>query len=163
MWLEVDSVTMALSHPTHQRVTHTVGLLAFQPKGDYMETFGLFLSAILIFLFDYFPILVVWLVGLVLAIINRNKYPQVARLTIIALAILFTVSLVNSYVSRMLPIWLTQQGFTTAEMIPVFTIRNLISSVVSAFGWGFIIAAIFSGRKATIENINTSISTKTTE
>ncbi len=126
-----------------------------------MDTFGLILSAIFMFLFDGFPILIVWLVGLVLAIINRKKYPQVARLTIIGLAILFTISLVNSYVSRMLPIWLTQQGFTTSEMVPVFTIRNLVGAVVSAFGWGFVIAAIFSGRKTAVDNIGSQSSTKT--
>lgn len=128
-----------------------------------METLGLFLSAILMFLFDYFPILIVWLVGLVLAVIHRNNYPQVARLTIIAVAIFFMVSLVNSYVSRMLPIWLNRRGFTAAEMIPVFTIRNLVVSVVSAFGWGFVIAAIFSGRKTMIERIDSSISNAATK
>lgn len=128
-----------------------------------METFGLILSATFMFLFDNFPILVVWLVGLVLAIVNRKKYPQVARLTIIGLAILFTISLVNSYVSRMLPIWLTQQGFTTSEMVPVFTIRNLVGSVITAFGWGFVIAAIFSGRKTSMNNIGFPSSTKTTD
>lgn len=128
-----------------------------------METVGLIVSAILMFLFDYFPILIAWLVGLVLAIINRNKYPKVARLTIIGLAILFTTSLVNSYVSRMLPIWLNQQGFTTAEMIPVFTIRNLVVSLVSAFGWGFVIAAIFSGRTTPIENNDSSTFKNTTK
>jgi hypothetical protein len=161
--LEVDSVTIALACPAHQQVTQTVGLLPFYQKEIVMETLGLFLSAILMFLFDYFPILVVWLVGLVLAVINRNKYPQIARFTIIALAIFFIVSLVNTYVSRMLPIWLTQRGFTATEMIPVFTVRNLIVSVVSAFGWGFVLAAIFSGRKATVGAIDASIPQKATE
>ncbi len=123
-----------------------------------METFGLFLSTILMFLFDYFPVLVVWLAGLVLSIVNRNKYPKVTRLTVIGLTIFFMISLVNTYVSRMLPIWLTQWGYTTDQMVPVFTIKNLIVSVVSALGWGFVITAIFSGRDTSVKSNKSSIS-----
>ena len=88
------------------------------------------------------PLVLVWLVGIVLALIFWRRHPQVSLAALIALVGFLTISLLDTA----LRIWLIQrQGISKfAEIAPFLSI---FFSLARAALWGLILVAIFGWRK----------------
>lgn len=92
------------------------------------------------------PLLIVWLVGMILAVKNWQAYPKVSLLALIGFVTLILQSIVFSVVSMLLPEFLRQSSFSTSEIGMYFSVFGLVRSFFSAISWGFIVAAIFTYR-----------------
>lgn len=94
------------------------------------------------------PVILVYLVGLVLAVIFIKKYPVPAILTLLAMIILlsniFGVTFAQVYLvrSRM------GSGGSMASYNTMTSMVSIIGSVMRALGSALLLAAVFVGRKS---------------
>lgn len=93
------------------------------------------------------PVYLVMIVGIVLSLQYSHRFPRAARLSLLGFSILLLNSLVGTYLSQMLPKFLFEQGSSAESIGLVLGLRAVIQSLISAAGFGFLLAAIFSGRR----------------
>ncbi len=108
----------------------------------------LLLAALTTYIAQYFIIALVWIVAAVLSLAYWRRHPKVSRLTLIAIAIFFVESLASVCGISYLPFMLRDAGWANGIPSLFFTLTGMISSVTRAVAWSFIVAAIFSQRKA---------------
>jgi len=88
------------------------------------------------------PELLVWFIGLVLALINWRRTPRAAPLLLLAMVILITLRLVADYVTGLLPLLLGG-----AQLSAALTLSNFAQSAIAAVAWGMVLVAVFGGRR----------------
>lgn len=94
------------------------------------------------------PVYLVWLAGVVLCVYNWQRHPRPARITLIALVVLFLTSLAGTALSSWLPFFLHAQGMAASRMGLISTLIGVIRAVLNALGFGLLLAAIFGWRQA---------------
>lgn len=97
------------------------------------------------FLFEL-PVYLVWLIGIILAVIYWQRQPRVALLTLIALVLFFADSLVGGFLSVRLPLMLREQRVGIRLVTLFAAVRGIVQVLVSVVAWGLVLAAIFGGR-----------------
>ena len=105
------------------------------------------LGTLIGFLTQHFIVALVWLAGAILAVASWGQHPRVSRFTLIAIAIFFVESLVGTYANLYVPFMLRDQGWTNSQLQMYFPLLGILSSLIRAVAWGFILAAIFSRRE----------------
>ena len=109
-----------------------------------MEFFTAWLSSLLVSI----PVLLVWLVGIVLALVFWRRCPTAALLAVIAFALLFVVTLMDSYLSMtFLLVYRHERGWSDAQYGTYFAIKSVVASVLRAVAFGLLLPAIFGWRK----------------
>ena len=93
------------------------------------------------------PTYLVMITGIILSLQYTQRFPRAARLALIGLSVLLLNSLFGSYLGARLPFILQQQGFGFERMSLIFGLTNFVRSLIAAAGYGFLLAAIFSGRR----------------
>lgn len=90
------------------------------------------------------PVVLVWSVGLVMAIANWDKHRKAALLTLVSLGVSILNLTVGGYLSMMIPMRISHSDPSAgyATMMVVTITRYLLS----ALAWGLILAAVFAGR-----------------
>ena len=92
------------------------------------------------------PVIVVYLVGLVLAVIFIKKYPVPAILTLLAIIILlgniFGIAFAQAYFIR------ARLGGSMASYSTMMSVVSIIGSIMRALGAALLLAAVFAGRKS---------------
>lgn len=94
----------------------------------------------------HFPMYIVWLIGIILAIATWKRNPKPSLFAVLAIALLFMLDLINIFVLT-IPMRLTKQGYAVTHISTMILIANLTLTILKAGSWGFLLAAIFSGRK----------------
>jgi hypothetical protein len=92
------------------------------------------------------PLLLVWLVGIVLAVARWQRHPKVSLLALIALVLALLETILNGFLSVWIPVMLTEQGMTSMQIGTAFAIWRFVASLVGAVIWGLVLAAIFRWR-----------------
>jgi hypothetical protein len=92
--------------------------------------------------------LLVWLAGIVIALITWKKHPRVSLLAVVALAILLILNLVGSALNMLLPLYLQQSGVGFSQIGIINIARGIVQALVVALAWSLILAAMFGWRKA---------------
>lgn len=92
------------------------------------------------------PVLIVWLVGLILALKNWSHYPKVSMFASVGFATLILEAFFFSGVTLMLPQFLSQNGSSTSNISFYFSALGIVRSLFSAISWSLIVAAIFTQR-----------------
>jgi hypothetical protein len=92
------------------------------------------------------PLIVVWLVGMVLALMWWQRAPRVAAVTCAACAVFMADALIGSFVSVALPSMLLQRGQGPSQLGFAFAAIGIIRSLLHTALWCGILFAIFSGR-----------------
>lgn len=94
------------------------------------------------------PVIVVYLVGLVLAVIFIKKYPGPAILTLLATIILlgniFGIAFAQAYFIRAR----LGLGGSMASYSTMMSVVSIIGSIMRALGSALLLAAVFVGRKS---------------
>lgn len=103
-----------------------------------IQTFSVYLTQL--------PVYLVWIVGILLAIINWRRHPRAAQLTLAALFIFFMTSIGGTAISSWLPFTLHARGMAARQMGIVSAIINIIRALFNAFAFGILFAAIFGWR-----------------
>lgn len=92
------------------------------------------------------PQYLVWLTGMVLALVFWRKHQRVSLLALLGFALLLIVSLVGTYLGSYLPISLRAQGMTTPQISRTIGFASLAVGLAAAAAWVLLVVALFIGR-----------------
>ena len=111
---------------------------------EFVDTIGPTLMSLLIKL----PVCLVWLAGIVVALVFWRRQPRVSLLTLIAIIILAFISLVGTYFSISIPFLLDRQGMDIGQLGMIIVTFNIAIAVITAVAWALLLAAIFGWRRS---------------
>lgn len=92
------------------------------------------------------PILLVWLVGIILAIVNWGKYPRVSLVALIGLGLLLLLTFTGTAISALLPFLMQRPGTSAPGIANIWGIFNIVLGLLRAGAWVLILVAIFGWR-----------------
>ncbi len=92
------------------------------------------------------PTLLVWIIGIFIAVTSWSKHPKRSLLTTGALLGFIVLSVLNVFLVRWLPMAFAQTVNAT-RLGAIFTVLNLGTSVITAGLWGIVLFVIFSPRE----------------
>lgn len=92
------------------------------------------------------PLFVVWLVGIVLALVWWKRHPRVSAFVVASMLILAAQSFFGAWLT-FLPVTLTRAGRTHVEVGAIMTAYGIANTAVSAVGWALLLPAIFGWRR----------------
>lgn len=93
------------------------------------------------------PLMLVWLVGFVFAILRWKWHPRVSLLIVIALVLAFFGSII-SVISNLLPLYMSRNMNVAASQIGVYMgIIGVVNILLHFVMWILLIIALFVGRK----------------
>jgi hypothetical protein len=96
------------------------------------------------------PLYIAWLVGLILAIVYWKKMPKASLLTIIAIGILFLISIAGQVFSLNFPILAHKNGLSYEKIGVVMAAVGFINVLLTTACWGMLLAAIFGRRNPAV-------------
>jgi hypothetical protein len=110
-----------------------------------------YLSSIIIY---QIPIYLVWLVGIILACTTQKRNPKTSLYTLLAIASLIVMNLAGICIG-MMPLVLRDRGYAMFRISMITNGAHALLSILSAGGWGLLLAAIFIERKpsASVEDV----------
>ena len=94
------------------------------------------------------PLLLIWLVGMALALLWWQRAPKVALMTCVACGLFLLDALIGTFISVALPSMLIERGQPTAQVGTAFALVGIVRSLLHATLWAAVLFAIFSGRGA---------------
>jgi hypothetical protein len=94
------------------------------------------------------PQLLLWLVGVALALVWWQRAPKVALVTCVACGLFLLDALIGTAISVALPSMLIDNGQSAAQVGTAFALIGLVRSLLHAALWAAVLYAIFSGRTA---------------
>ena len=104
-----------------------------------LQTFSVYLTQL--------PVYLVWVVGIVLAIINWRRHPGAAQLTLAALFLFFITSIEGTAISSWLPLTLHARAMAARQMGIVSGIVSVIRAIFNALAFAILLVAIFGWRE----------------
>jgi hypothetical protein len=94
-----------------------------------------------------FPLLLVWLVGIILSLFFWRQYPRASLFTLIAIALLFIEQIITTFLSMWLPLTLSNAGWGSGRLGMLLSMIGAGGSIIQAIAWGLLLGAIFGWRK----------------
>ena len=92
------------------------------------------------------PILLVWVIGIFISLERWERHPQVSQITAIACSIFIGLSIIQS-ITVIIPIFFFKV-WTAQQLTLVVAGIRIVTSLVYAIIWGFLLQAIFGWRKS---------------
>lgn len=90
------------------------------------------------------PLYLLWLVGIVLALVRMREHPNRYRLVAISLAIMLVVSVVITGFNLSIPFVMQQYARTFEEMSNTLMVVNIIGQIVTCVAWVLLLVALFA-------------------
>lgn len=92
------------------------------------------------------PYIIIWLIGLILAVVWWQKHPRLSLLALIIFLLLIVSQIIISIVDAVLPEYMFQAHIGVSQLEIIINVVNLVFSLPA---WALIIWAIFGWRKTT--------------
>jgi len=92
------------------------------------------------------PVIIVWMIGIGLALSRWRRHPRVSQFALIAIVISFVNLVVNRFISIWLPLKMRDSGWTNTQIGSFFAVVGIITALISAAAWALVICAIFGWR-----------------
>jgi hypothetical protein len=92
------------------------------------------------------PLILVWLAGIILALIFWRRHPAVSLLTFLASLVFLVKGLLTTWLYHQLPHWIVERNWTHEQIDRVYFFIGISNTVVSALLWGLMLWAIFGWR-----------------
>jgi hypothetical protein len=92
------------------------------------------------------PMIVVWVIGIILALLRWRRHPRVSQLAITAFAVMIGSTVVVRTLYVWLPTVVRNRGWSTSELGTIFTAVGIVSTLINAVAWALVICAIFGWR-----------------
>ena len=93
------------------------------------------------------PIYLIWIVGIIIAIVNLKRKPPAAALALIALVIMFFASGVNDILNVTIPTAIARGQISALSVSPVLIFKGVLFVFIDLICWILILLAIFLKRK----------------
>lgn len=110
---------------------------------------NLFIPTLLNYL-NLFPLILVWLVGLILSIYFWRRHPVVSMLVAISLIILLAERFMRIYLGFWLPYQINHFGLTGAQSTLISKSISIFESLINAGVWSLLLIALFGWRKSSL-------------
>ena len=94
----------------------------------------------------HIPLYLVWLAGIILALITWKRNSQSSLFAILGIVSMFIFDLISIYMITV-PMRMSGKGYAGAHIAMVISIANVVLTILKAGSWGLLLAAIFIGRK----------------
>ena len=94
------------------------------------------------------PQLLVWLVGIGLALVWWQRAPKIALVTCVACGLFLLDALIGTAISVALPSMMMDNGRSATQVGTAFALIGILRSLLHAAIWAAVLFAIFSGRVA---------------
>jgi hypothetical protein len=94
------------------------------------------------------PLLIAFLVGLILALLNWNRVPGPARMTCLAVVLLVALTFEQIWVQEYVVRNSSSSGTTGMQIAQTLRVIALVNNSLRAGAYGLLIAAVFMGRVA---------------
>ena len=107
-----------------------------------MNTLVTLLTTIMISL----PAIIVWVIGIALALSRWRRHPRVSQLALIACAVMIINTVTNRSLTIWMPLAMRDYGWTSVQIGSIFTAIGIITALISATAWTLAICAIFGCR-----------------
>jgi len=107
-----------------------------------MNTLVTLLTTIMISL----PAIIVWVIGIALALSRWRRHPRVSQLALIACAVMIINTVTNRSLTIWMPLAMRDYGWTSVQIGSIFTAIGIITALISATAWTLAICAIFGWR-----------------
>jgi hypothetical protein len=92
------------------------------------------------------PLILIWLVGIIVAIVTWRKHPPVSILTILALLLfLFNVVAGETFIQQVI-FQFHARGLPARMVTTLLTLTAVLRTVISITAWVMILAAVFIRR-----------------
>ena len=95
------------------------------------------------------PLYLVWLAGIVVAIVRRRQHPRVSQLVITGLAMLLLVSIFASMFNVLIPRLVMRNGWNANQTGVMIALVSGAARLVETAAWVLILIAVFGGRSRT--------------
>ena len=92
------------------------------------------------------PVILVWIVGVILALFYRKRYPKISLRALAAIVIVFVSSAAGGILSLYLALTSQAQRWSANQTSLVSTAGAIVQSLIAAVAWGLVLAAIFGER-----------------
>jgi multisubunit Na+/H+ antiporter MnhC subunit len=92
------------------------------------------------------PVIIVWVIGIILALSRWRRHPRVSQFALIACAVMIINLVVGRFLTIGLPITMRDRGWTMSQIGPIFAAIGIITALISAAAWTLVICAIFGWR-----------------
>src|SRR3954467_1227218 len=76
------------------------------------------------------PLLLVWLVGMALALLWWQRAPKIALITCVACGLFLLDALIGTFISVALPSMMIEQGQSTAQIGTAFSLIGIVRSLL---------------------------------
>lgn len=96
------------------------------------------------------PLYLLWLVGIVLALVRMREQPHHYRLVAISLAILLVVSVFGIGFSVIMPFMMREDARTFEEITNALVVVNIIGQIVNCIAWVLLLVALFARNTTTV-------------
>lgn len=93
------------------------------------------------------PLIAVWVAGIAIAIVRRQRHPKASLWAIIALAILIVLAVTNTIANILLPWTVRNWGWSSAEMGQIFDAKALVISLLQSGAWVMLLYSLFAARE----------------
>src|SRR5262245_12280759 len=100
----------------------------------------------LISLTTLIPVVIVWLVGVILAISRWRSHPQVSLFVTIAFVVMMGASVVIRITSMWAPMIMRERGWSLSEVGTILTSINIAYALINASAWALVLCATFGWR-----------------
>ena len=97
------------------------------------------------------PLLLVYMVGIVLAVVWWGRWPQVCGLVFAGCAILLVIGIVQPLIQSSIVI---NRTGTAASIGPTLAMLGMIATIIRAVGFGLLIWGAFAGRPMPIAQLS---------
>ena len=97
------------------------------------------------------PVMIIWLVGFVFALLRWKRHPLVSLLIVAGLVVQFLSSLLG-VVSGILPLYLHNEMAVPLKEANIYLgVVSVINIILGTVGWALLVAALFIKRKPAAE------------
>lgn len=107
-----------------------------------------FASGLLSVLVPLLPNLLVWSIGLLIALMSWSRHPKVSLLTTVALLGFITLSIVSSFLNLWIPMTFYRGRETRVQVVNTLVAVNVGAAVIGAVLWGILLYVIFGARSS---------------
>ncbi len=100
--------------------------------------------------FALVPVLVVWLVGIVLALARWRRHPRASLLALVAFLGFAGTSAANTYVSAAFPLILRSAGLLALPLATAGALKTALQNLANVVWWVLLLIALFARRPAAV-------------
>ncbi len=109
-------------------------------------------NSVLVGLAPHLPLYLVWLAGIILALVRWRQHPRASLLTVIALGVFILDAvlgvLTNLWVQQVVQAARSGSGLSVGEQLAIISIvRSAVDALLATVGFGLLVAAALISRR----------------